>query len=174
MNETHGEMSNEVEEEIAFGHADHFIENLHEQTETFARLQFQSIGDISAEIFRPGRRIHFECFGCVVGKVNFMIDLCRHVLNSFYFHLMWRMFALTISKRFSFRNEDRQIKAKRFTSMFVGDVRNNQPRVDVYASGERDSLLSEGQHSERNNHWPTTSIPNHEIHSPGCHFLLTV
>ena len=81
--------------------------------------------------------------------------------------------------RWPFLNDSRFImrkdkKANWFTSMFVGDVRNNRQRVDVYASGERDSLLSEGQHSERNNHWPTTSIPSHEIHSPGCHFPSTV
>ena len=57
---TNRQVSNEIEEEIAFGHADHFVENLHEQTETFTGLQLQSIGDISTEVFRPRGRINFE------------------------------------------------------------------------------------------------------------------
>ena len=33
---TYGEMSDEIEEEVSLGYADHFVENLHEQTESFA------------------------------------------------------------------------------------------------------------------------------------------
>lgn len=36
-------------------------------------------------------------FVCIVRKINFMEYLCRFVLYSFYFYLMWRILSLAIT-----------------------------------------------------------------------------
>ena len=119
---TYGEVSDEIEEEVSLGHADHFVENLHEQTEAFARLQLETIGDVSAEVFRTRGRIDFERFGCIVGKVDFVVDLRGHVLDSFDFDLVRWMFPLTIPAS----NEGVRMRVRRETTYF--NVRCNRAK----------------------------------------------
>ena len=162
---TDRQVSNEVEEEIAFGHADHFVENLDEQTETLTGLQFQSISDVSTEVFRSRGGIHFEGFRRIVGEIHLVIDLSGHVLNRFHFHLMGRVFPLTIPEgdRSSRQNHEQTAP---LTSAFVAIEQSNRRRVDVFSNEGRDSLRAVERRWEQSIHLLATSVPSHAIRCP--------
>ena len=92
-----GEMAHKVKEEVRLGHADHLVGYFYEETEALGGFESQAVRYALAEVFGARTRVHLERFVVVVRKVDLVEDLCGLVLDGLHFHLMWRIFALTVS-----------------------------------------------------------------------------
>lgn len=91
-------MPDEVKEEVSLRNRNYLVGDLDEKTETLAGSEIQPLRDVLAEVFRSGRRIHFEGFVSVVGEVDLVEDLGSFVLDGFHLDLMRWILPLTVSQ----------------------------------------------------------------------------
>ena len=81
------QVSDKIKEEISFWNGYDFVSNFHKKTETFSWSQIESLSNTCAEIFSSCRGINFEGLIGIIGKVDFVENLCCFMLDGFNFNL---------------------------------------------------------------------------------------